>query len=95
MKKTILFIIPIILFGSSIFAQETRLDSLFQELKTVQEDTLKINLFVEIGNVYYRENPDSAIYYFEKALLISEQIENINFQIDVIRLNFMKNWLPT
>jgi serine phosphatase RsbU (regulator of sigma subunit) len=44
------------------------------------EDTVKIKAFIDLGNLYIYNLPDTALLYYEKALEISEQIESFRLQ---------------
>lgn len=49
-------------------------DSLEQALREVQNDTLKVQLYISLGQQYERIDPDSAILLYERALKISQEI---------------------
>lgn len=55
-------------------AQQTNKDSLLNLLPTKKEDTNKVMLFIQIANQYETNNQDSAIYYLEKAKVLSETL---------------------
>lgn len=56
------------------WSQERRLlDSLFHIEQQAAHDTTKIDILIQAGNCYESFDPDSALFYFRKALSISEQ----------------------
>ncbi|MCK5102258.1 MAG: hypothetical protein KAR17_05570, partial [Cyclobacteriaceae bacterium] len=83
------FILAIILSATSIslFGQgENRslinlIDSLKQELKITEADTLKSILLMQIAENFMNSDPDSTTYYGEKALKLAEKINFIPAQI--------------
>jgi len=50
----------------------SKIDSLFIELNKSNEDTFKIKLLIEIGDKYKNSMPDTALFYYQKALNISK-----------------------
>ena len=50
------------------------IDSLLTELSTSEEDTLKVQILLELGNHYRYNLPDTALIYFQEGLKISEQL---------------------
>ncbi len=53
-------------------AENNKIDSLLAELKTSKEDTTKIKLYFKIGNEYTNTILDSALYFYKKALKLSQ-----------------------
>jgi two-component system, NtrC family, sensor kinase len=84
-----LFILKIILItvSFSVFGQSksefsnSMLDSLKQELKFVNDDTLKILIMLQIADSYRNMNPDTAIYYSQEALQLAKQLKDIPAQM--------------
>ena len=84
-----LFILNIILITSSfsVFGQSnsegsiSMLDSLKQELEFVHNDSLKIQMMLQIADSYQHRNPDTAIYYSEEALQLAKQLKDIPSQM--------------
>ena len=84
-----LFILNIILITSSfsVFGQSnsegsiSMLDSLKQELEFVHNDSLKIQMMLQIADSYQHRNPDTAIYYSEEALQLAKQLKDIPAQM--------------
>jgi signal transduction histidine kinase/Tfp pilus assembly protein PilF len=54
-------------------------DSLKNVVATVKDDTNKVKLLIEIGEQYKNTIPDTAIYYFHRALEIAENIDAKEF----------------
>jgi two-component system sensor histidine kinase/response regulator len=57
---------------------EQRLDSLFKLLKESNVDTLQLRLNHQIGNLYSDNNPTKALEYYDKALKIGQQLNEIH-----------------
>jgi len=73
-NKYYLFFI-LIFFLKSVNSQTLK-DSLLIKLSTEKRDTVKIDLLLEIGEDYYYTNPDTAYFYYQKALDLSKKIKN-------------------
>ena len=84
MKKTLLKLLFIVIVLSSIsktgFAQK-QLDSLKLLVLHSGKDTNRISAYIQIGDILADSIPDSASMYYNKALLLSEEIKNVPFQI--------------
>jgi serine phosphatase RsbU (regulator of sigma subunit)/tetratricopeptide (TPR) repeat protein len=75
MKKSRPFFLIIFLgFHQICGAQTSKSDSLKQVLETCNEDTLKVNTLISICQDLYRSSPDSAIFYGNEALDLSEKL---------------------
>jgi two-component system, NtrC family, sensor kinase len=75
MKKIIFHIFPLILFVFFLlpaFSQMESIDSLKKVLQTEKEDTNKVNAFLQL--CYIQGKPDSAIFYANQALFLSQKI---------------------
>lgn len=86
MKKIIIIFIGLFLFSLEIHSQKKVLaDSLIIELNKTETDTIKMRLYLEIGNEFSRTK--LARQYFEKGLEIAKKIDNkkyiINFYNEV------------
>ena len=55
-------------------------DSLLNELSADVEDTLKVEILLVLGEEYKYNLPDTAMFYFQEALQISEQLGSLNLQ---------------
>lgn len=54
-------------------------DSLLLQLKQTTSDTLKINLYIELGNNLSYEKPEKAIIYYNQSIQIAKKHKNPNF----------------
>ena len=54
-------------------------DSLLLQLKQTNSDSLKIKLYIELGNNLSYENPEKAVLYFNQSLQIAKKYNNSNF----------------
>ena len=73
-SKQIFFII-FLAFYQICSAQNTIVDSLKRVLEICKEDTIKVNTFISICQNEYRSYPDSAIFYGNEALNLSEKLD--------------------
>ena len=92
MKKLIslfiIFFLFIFIFCSvhnSFSQDQLKIDSLMSELEKANEDTSKIKLHLEIGDQYKNSIPDTALFYYQKALDISENINAKKFLAQCLR----------
>ncbi|OEK07435.1 hypothetical protein [Roseivirga misakiensis] len=80
-KKTALALLIaglIILVTSNAHAQETRrikIDTLLQKLPTLKEDEAGAQILYLLGARYIDVNLDSALFFFNKSLALSEKLE--------------------
>ena len=58
---------------------QTVTDSLLHQLKQSTSDTLKINLYIELGNNLSYKNPEKAIIYYNQSIQIAKKHKNPNF----------------
>jgi len=72
--KHCLFFTCCLSFTFFSYSQNSKIDSLLSVLKTSKEDTNKVNILNELCKYWLKKNSDSAIYYAEKAKILSEQI---------------------
>ena len=73
----ILFTIGFFLFLPVLLMAQTQpfnLDSLQRELKNAANDSVRMNLYDELGWYYFEINRDSALSYFEKELPIAKKL---------------------
>ena len=57
-------------------------DSLLQLVRTTKEDTNKVLLYINIGQQYENNLPDSAAFYYTQAKLLSERL---NYTLGIIK----------
>lgn len=73
-KRIFSIFLTLLLYDAS--AQEyLQKDSLLQLLPSTPPDTSKVLLFISIGQQYENNKPDSAIYYYQQALDLSESLD--------------------
>jgi serine phosphatase RsbU (regulator of sigma subunit) len=75
MKLKLILIIIICSFSESLFTQNLNIDSLNTELKN-SEGTKKIKIYYVLGHYYLNFSPESAQYYFNLGLKLSEAVKN-------------------
>ncbi|MBI4648906.1 MAG: tetratricopeptide repeat protein [Bacteroidia bacterium] len=56
-----------------LFAQNPKLDSLWNEYKNAKHDTIRIKFYLDIGDAYEYEKPDTALYYYHKAVELADK----------------------
>ncbi len=84
-NKFILFC-TIVLLGSHVNSQNKIIDSLINQVQHTTNDTIKVDLFYEIGKkYYYLSDFDSAKIYTQKSLELSEKMK---FQKGLQKSNF-------
>lgn len=77
MKKIKFCIIFLFLFCVSIInAQQTRIDSLKQQLTAEKEDSIKLQILWEICNLYHYVSNDSMVFYAQQEVLLSIKSRN-------------------
>lgn len=74
MRKQLIFIFLLAIFCKQGFAQNKLTDSLHNLLAITKEDTSRVLTTIDLGLQYRNTNPDSSIYYCEKALALAKQI---------------------
>lgn len=62
----------IIMFLTNLLTGQN-VDSLHEVLKTNISDTSRINALIDLGKAYKSRNPDSSLYYLNKALVLSKE----------------------
>ncbi len=79
MTKKPFFLLLVFLFAVLVgFAQTTVADSLNNELKQTTNDSLKVEILLNLSKVYFSINPVEAIAYATHALQLSEKIKYQN-----------------
>jgi two-component system NarL family sensor kinase len=78
-----LFVGSLLFAGHTTIAQEyLNRDSLWQVFSTSKPDSNRVKLYIQLGQQYETNNPDTALLLYEQALKLSEQI---NYTQGVIR----------
>lgn len=79
-KKTLCTIVACLTinFFFSFSQDRTKIDSLKNALQTVKHDTVRIKLLSELGNQLYGSDIDTALHFYQQALLIIEKNEKKN-----------------
>ena len=73
MKKLILIIsYTLLLIQLSFAVNQKKIDSLNQIIKITKQDTVKIKTLLSIGDQYEYTNPDTALYFYQKALNLAK-----------------------
>ncbi len=60
--------------------QEAKVDSLKQIIVTTKHDTTSIKTYLNIGYIYKYVIPDTALYFYNKALKLSQKVSNKKFE---------------
>lgn len=104
MKKWLLTFLISLSFVA-LYGQNNSIDSLQTILKKTEKnanipnisDTLRIQIFQQLGKLYYHSIPDSALYFFDKALKLSEKDIKANLQDKTYKFDFLRaesiSWL--
>ncbi len=74
MKKGIkLFLVLIIICSvPQVQGQANKSDSLWQVYKQTKKDTVRIQLLLDLGDIFMSKTPDSSLYFYYKALAITD-----------------------
>jgi len=76
-KIIIILLFNLLLYNLTIAQNNKQLDSLSLKLKTISNDTNKVNILNQISDILSDSKPDEAIKYAQKANLLSN---NLNFK---------------
>jgi tetratricopeptide (TPR) repeat protein len=74
-KFTLLILFYSLLLSSVSQAQHTQIDSLKRVLSVAKVDTVKINCYNNLANLYKESNSDSTHFYAQKAISLSSKIK--------------------
>jgi len=77
MKKALLLFIFVVCIAGHSHAQKKgsgTVDSLFAVLKTAKADTCKVNTLNAIASEFFRNNPDTAIYFANEAMGLATRL---------------------
>jgi serine phosphatase RsbU (regulator of sigma subunit) len=72
--KKLIFLLIVLALPILIYPQNSTIDSLIKSLPDMNEDSLKVDAYNEIGWEIKQSDPDRAIDYFNKALALAEKI---------------------
>ncbi len=88
-KRIVFFSVLILWTQSLLFGQRSEKDSLLSFLKTVTNDSVKINTLVDLAYIEYQNDLDKAFMFTNEAYELSKKINN-KHQISVC-LNILGN----
>jgi signal transduction histidine kinase/tetratricopeptide (TPR) repeat protein len=76
-KQILLFFFAWLFAFTPLMAQtKVNIDSLTAAmLRYPKEDTVKLNMLINIAEAYYKKNPDSSITYAERSIVLAEQLQ--------------------
>ncbi|MBN1415686.1 MAG: tetratricopeptide repeat protein [Bacteroidales bacterium] len=84
--RNITFVCILVCTFSALQGQSIKLDSLLKALKKAAHDSVRCDLYLDIGDVYLSENSDSALYYYNKCLTLAESKKIYKKQAVSLRL---------
>ena len=70
--KFLLFIVICSIFSYGMFGQNIKFDSLQNLYNNATHDTTRIKLLLDFGEIFEAENPDTAIFFYNKALSLAQ-----------------------
>ena len=76
------------LFNS--IGQNQTVDSLLFRLKNEKEDTVRCELYRQIGRIYLNVNPDSSMFFYKKSLVLAEN-KNLRKE-EITTLRYIGNY---
>ena len=79
-QKIITYVIILIFFVNPLLGSNEKTDSLYAASKT--EDTLAVSALIELTDILYRINLDSAIVEGKKALALAKKLNHTQSLID-------------
>ncbi len=71
-----IFLNVLLLTSVFCFSQNKIADSLHRALKEARNDTTRINQLLHLADLYKKANPDSNLFYIEKALILTKNRQN-------------------
>ncbi len=72
--KSILTVLLLPFVVQTVIGQQKAIDSLQRELALTKNDTLRLVLYSNLNTAYNEINPDSALYYGQEYLRMSQQL---------------------
>lgn len=70
-----LYIFLLSIFCSNIFAQDSQIDSLTKKIEASSEDSVKVDLLIELGRKYVNKSTQSAIHFYTDARNLAVKIK--------------------
>jgi len=91
-KKCLVICIAVLLLGTGLFGQTSakELDSLHQGLFKAKDDTVRMVTLQNLGGYYAESNRDSAMYFTEAGILLTEKM---NQQLFLAKFLLLKSYL--
>ncbi|VAW23553.1 hypothetical protein MNBD_BACTEROID01-2591 [hydrothermal vent metagenome] len=74
MKQKFFFIGFILLLLATSVIGQSKKDSLISKIIDAENDSIKLGLLTDIGDIYYDTNADSAIHYYKQAIILAEKL---------------------
>ncbi|MCC6837159.1 MAG: tetratricopeptide repeat protein [Bacteroidia bacterium] len=74
LQKRIFSLLSLVLFSLHLFSSENKADSLIAAVQTVNNDTNKVKILNDICWEIMESNPDSAIYWGNKAEALAQEL---------------------
>lgn len=74
------YLLILVCIGTSIVYAQSPSDSLLRILKRAPEDTSKVMLYYQYGELFETSNPDSALWYFDLARKRSQELNYLKGQ---------------
>lgn len=71
-RKLVFTFLLITIFIAGSGQNQEKIDSLFEIINSNNKDTLRIDAYIEIANLYRRTNYDSSLILFQKALKLND-----------------------
>ena len=91
-KKYLAISITVLLLATRLFGQAPpkELDSLHQALANAKDDTVRMVTLQNLGGYYAESNRDSAMYFTEAGILLTEKM---NQQLFLAEFLLLKSYL--
>ncbi len=78
MNASILYVLCLLSFSTTVFSQNKKIDSLKHELKTyTKKDTVRVKILNHLAYYHYRNNPPRALAYAEQAGKLADEIQSV------------------
>jgi tetratricopeptide (TPR) repeat protein len=76
---SVLLFSELLVFNYSGLGQQNSVDSINRIISNSRHDLVKISELLVLGDLFKGSNPDTARYFYEKALSISDEKQNIEY----------------